>query len=472
MSDRRAGCIPGGPGEALVRAAGEAFAHPEPLDRPSLTRCLAALSGVAEEGDGPHFAAALADAAPALLGYLLSFELEGAPAGFLATYVGDAFARFLHTLEVTPRPVSGPVLEIGANPYLFHLLLRAVFPRTSLVGSNFFDHDVFSTRVGSARHLLRSPRLGEAHEFVFPTFNIETVHPFPFPPGSFELVYFCETLEHLVVNPLRVFREMRRILRPGGHIVLTLPNALRLTNVAAMLAGRNFFDLYWVGNGVHGRHNREFSLAEVCVLLERDGFEVVRAETRDRFDYSRVPIEAVDYSGPPAHLPFEKTDIESWIRRAGGSTVDRGDNVYVVARRPSTVRRSSASSLAPSREAADVLHSFPDSDRLVSFVDALEESQAGLLVTGWAFFTDDASGVPADVEVVLRGRERSWAQVPERMSRADVASVHGLEHDLVGFTVTVPRANLPAAPFGVRIRLRSVTGRVVEREIGRWEMPV
>jgi SAM-dependent methyltransferase len=48
-----------------------------------------------------------------------------------------------------------------------------------------------------------------------------------------------ETLEHLVVNPLAVFRKIRRILRPGGSLLITLPNALRLTNFALMLDGRS-----------------------------------------------------------------------------------------------------------------------------------------------------------------------------------------------------------------------------------------
>ena len=457
------------PGAALVRAATDAIARPESLDAPSLRRRLADLAAAAEEGDGARFVLALVDAAPALMGYLLSFELDGSPPGLLRTYSADAFGRFLHTLELTPRPLAGSILEIGAGPYLFHLLLRAVFPKAALVGSNFFDHDIFSTRIGSARQRVRSPRLGEVLDFDYPTFNLETVHPYPYPAGSFDVVFFCETLEHLVVNPLRVFREFRRILRPGGHIVLTLPNALRLTNVAAMLAGRNLFDLYWIGNGVHGRHNREFSLGEVRTLLERDGFEIVRAETRDRLDYDEVPIEAVDYSGPAATLPFGKTDLERWIRRAGGATADRGDNIYVVARRPSTARSSRSGEPASPVAAPGAPRHHPDDERLTSFLDALEETAEGLRVTGWAYYTDDASGVPAEAEIVLLGQDRSTIQRAEVMARPDVASAHGLDHDMVGFTTVVPRPDLPAAPLAVRLRLRSADGVTAEKLLGNWE---
>lgn len=458
-------------GAALVQAAREALARPELLDAPALSKRLADLANAAQADDDSVFVNRLADAAPALLGHLLSFELDGSPPGLLRAYSGDAFGRFLHTLAVTPRPVTGPILEIGANPYLFHILLRAVFPGAELVGSNFFEHDIFSTRIGSARHRLRNVRLDEVLDFDFPTFNVETVHPYPYPAGSFDVVFFCETLEHLVVNPLRVFREIRRILRPGGHLVLTLPNAVRLVNVAAMLAGRNFFDLYQVGNGVHGRHNREFSLAEVRTLLERDGYEIVRAETRDRFDYEKIPIEAVDYSAPPAILPFEKGDLLRWIERAGGTTADRGDNIYVVARRPAAARPLRREIQVPSGATVDASSSMPDNDRLISFLDGLEETPEGLRVTGWAFYTDDASGVPAEAEIVLRGSDRSTVRRAEGMPRADVASAHGLENDVVGFTTVVPRPELPVPPFEVRLRVGSSTGTTAERPLGTWDRP-
>jgi len=444
------------------------------LDAPSLHRRLDGLARAADGADDARFLSALVDASPSLLAWLLSFELEDSPPGFVRAYTGDAFCRFLHTLEMTPKPVTGPVLEIGANPYLFHLLLRGVFPKADLSGANFLDHDVFSTRIGSARHRLKSAALGETLDFEAPTFNVETVHPYPYPAGAFDVVYFCETLAHLVVNPLRVFRELRRILRPGGHLVVTLPNAVRLTNVAAMLAGRNLFDLYQEGNGIHGRHNREFTLAELKTLLERDGYEIVKAETRDRFDYESVPIEAVDYSGPPAKLPWRKADLEGRLRGAGGTTEDRGDNIYVVARRPTAARatrnRPGADAGARS-DASEALRPTPDSERLVSFLDVLEWTPEGLRVTGWAFFTDDASGLPAEAEVVLRGRNGTTTRPADAMSRPDVAAARGLEQDAVGFTALVPRTDLPEGPLEVRLRLRCADGPVAERLLGRHSPP-
>ncbi|MBI5440605.1 MAG: methyltransferase domain-containing protein [Deltaproteobacteria bacterium] len=457
---------------ALVRAATEAIARPESLDARSLTDRFAALARAAQDAAESKFTQSLIADAPALMGYLLSFELDGAPPELIRTYSADAFGRFLNTLDVTPRPVTGSVLEIGAGPYLFHVLLRAVFPGAKLVGSNFFEHDIFSTRIGKARQRLHSPRLGLEFDFDFPTFNLETVHPYPYAEHSFDVVYFCETLEHLVVNPLRVFRELRRILRPGGHLVLTLPTALRMTNVAAMLAGRNIFDLYCVGNGVHGRHNREFSLGEVRALLERDGFEVVTAETRDRLDYDTVAVEAVDYSGPPSAVPFRREQLEGFIRQSGGSTADRGDNIYVVARRKAQTGPPRGPRPVRPELTSEALVPQPDSDRLVSFLDVLEKRASGLHLTGWAFFTDDASGQPAEASIVVRGPSGAIAHRAEGMARADVASAHGLEHDGVGFQALLHYSALPPPPFDLCLRLRDSSGQPAERRLHRWEGPV
>ena len=90
----------------------------------------------------------------------------------------------------------------------------------------------------------------------------------------------CEILEHLLINPSHMLAEAHRALRPGGSLLLTTPNVVRSDNVTALLEGRNINDRYH-GNGVYGRHNREFTRGEVEALVTACGFDVVLAETRD-----------------------------------------------------------------------------------------------------------------------------------------------------------------------------------------------
>jgi SAM-dependent methyltransferase len=47
--------------------------------------------------------------------------------------------------------------------------------------------------------------------------------PFPYPDQQFHIVVAKDILEH-VVDPLGVMREIRRVLRPDGELVLLIPN--------------------------------------------------------------------------------------------------------------------------------------------------------------------------------------------------------------------------------------------------------
>ncbi len=49
----------------------------------------------------------------------------------------------------------------------------------------------------------------------------------PFAAGAFDLVVWGEMIEH-VAYPEKVLGEIQRVLRPGGHLVLSTPNGRRL----------------------------------------------------------------------------------------------------------------------------------------------------------------------------------------------------------------------------------------------------
>ena len=52
--------------------------------------------------------------------------------------------------------------------------------------------------------------------------------PCPVPDGSFDIVILSEVLEHLRISPMTALREIHRILKPGGYLILTTPNIARL----------------------------------------------------------------------------------------------------------------------------------------------------------------------------------------------------------------------------------------------------
>lgn len=82
-----------------------------------------------------------------------------------------------------------------------------------------------------------SAALTQAAELGIETVHADVEEPFPFPDASFDVVLAGELLEHLR-SPERVVAEARRVLRPGGTFVGSVPNFFRLRNRLAFLLGR------------------------------------------------------------------------------------------------------------------------------------------------------------------------------------------------------------------------------------------
>jgi SAM-dependent methyltransferase len=202
--------------------------------------------------------------------YLLSFDLFKGNEYEGYAYVKDALNRFLIAIQMIP-PATQPgakLLELGANPYFISLLLKK-FHRYEWHGANYFGAG--ETRP-VAEQTIHSERYGETHTFQYAHFNVE-FDDYPYADATFEVVLFCEILEHLTVNPTHTLNEIHRVLKPGGHVLITTPNMLRWEHLAQLARGQNINDPY-SGYGVYGRHNREYAPQEVIRLLEDCGFAV------------------------------------------------------------------------------------------------------------------------------------------------------------------------------------------------------
>ena len=202
--------------------------------------------------------------------FVASVRPAGAPEAEMVCYAAHDCRRFLHTLGLV-RDLDGPALELGANPYFTTMLLRR-FSRLELTLANYCGDQPGTA--GLQQVFFRAPGAehAEAVELPFHHFNAEKER-FPFADADFAVVLFCEILEHLQQDPLAALREIRRVLRPDGVLILTTPNVRRLENLARMLAGENIYDPY-SGYGPYGRHNREYTWRELELLLEHAGFGI------------------------------------------------------------------------------------------------------------------------------------------------------------------------------------------------------
>ncbi|MGW3938869.1 methyltransferase domain-containing protein [Streptomyces phaeochromogenes] len=104
----------------------------------------------------------------------------------------------------------------------------------------------------------------------------------PFRSASADAVLFSEVVEHLV-DPDAALDEIHRILRPGGHLMLSTPNLAAWYNRALLLAGVQPVFSEVSLRAIHGRpgkevvgHLRLYTARALREFVTASGFEVVR----------------------------------------------------------------------------------------------------------------------------------------------------------------------------------------------------
>lgn len=100
----------------------------------------------------------------------------------------------------------------------------------------------------------------------------------PLPDRSVQLVFALEIVEHLT-SPFHLMEEAYRLLKSGGHLVITTPNVTRIGNIFKLLIGRSPNDRlappgYNDPNDEWRPHAREYAMHELAEMLRLIGFEI------------------------------------------------------------------------------------------------------------------------------------------------------------------------------------------------------
>ncbi|MHA3700964.1 class I SAM-dependent methyltransferase [Jatrophihabitans sp. YIM 134969] len=234
-----------------------------------------------------------------------SWSIGGEPEGHMNDYVTDSFHRFLHTWSLV-RDEHGTALELGANPYFTTYLLDR-YTGLELTLANYFGHNGTIEEKVSFLPDGESERVEQVRTSEM--FNVEE-DPFPYGDDSLDVVLFCEMLEHLLMDPTATLREIQRILKPNGVLVLTTPNVARIINVLTLVNGANMYDPY-SGYGPYGRHNREYTRHELHLLLEFLGFEVETSFTADGHPVHAESWPKYDEVAPL--IEYRKNDLGHYL---------------------------------------------------------------------------------------------------------------------------------------------------------------
>jgi len=101
----------------------------------------------------------------------------------------------------------------------------------------------------------------------------------PLPDASVDAITCFHSLEHWHHSPRRLFKEIVRVLKPGGLLVLATPNAANIRKRVYVLLGRTNFprleEWYHDGDPVFRGHVREPIVRDLQLLMEWNGLNVV-----------------------------------------------------------------------------------------------------------------------------------------------------------------------------------------------------
>lgn len=164
------------------------------------------------------------------------------------------FRRWMAAELGDHRPHS-PVLEVGCGDASFTKELVKYSPDVTAI-------DISAAQIAENRR-----RFGGI------TFlQHDVAAPFPFPDDSFAVIWCSEVLEHLF-DPAFALREMHRIMRPGGQLLVTVPYHGRFKNVLIALFK---WDEHFVPSNPHIRFYTKRTLGN---LAFQAGFRGVRMKT-------------------------------------------------------------------------------------------------------------------------------------------------------------------------------------------------
>jgi SAM-dependent methyltransferase len=173
-------------------------------------------------------------------------------------------------------PNNSRILDAGAGTQQYRKFCRHL----EYVSQDFGDYD----GKGDDTAL-------QTGEFDYGTLDIVSdITSIPEPDESFDAILCVEVLEHLP-NPVLAIKEFSRLLKPGGHLIITAPFC-SLTHFAPYHFSSGF-NLYW-----YERYLAEYGFKDVQISQNGNFFEFLAQEVY------RIPSIAGRYSGSKPN-PFE-----------------------------------------------------------------------------------------------------------------------------------------------------------------------
>jgi methionine biosynthesis protein MetW len=137
--------------------------------------------------------------------------------------------------------VDGWTPQAALTPLKWKLFSRFVTPETTVLDVGCGDGSHYGRWLASIAHEYHGLDISDAAVASARQYNINAQRhdlqsPFPFSDEVFDTVLCIGVLEHLFA-PAYALREMRRVIKSGGRIILSVPNIAHFSNRLRLMGG-------------------------------------------------------------------------------------------------------------------------------------------------------------------------------------------------------------------------------------------
>ena len=104
----------------------------------------------------------------------------------------------------------------------------------------------------------------------------------PFEAETFHMAMLHHVLEHLHDSPRQILNDIMSLIRPGGYLFVTVPNAANLRKRLDIPRGRTnlpLFEAYYWNDGVWRGHVREYVRSDLLQLADYIGLDIRELHT-------------------------------------------------------------------------------------------------------------------------------------------------------------------------------------------------
>jgi 2-polyprenyl-3-methyl-5-hydroxy-6-metoxy-1,4-benzoquinol methylase len=147
---------------------------------------------------------------------------------------------------------------------------------------------------------------------------------------SVDVVLMMEIFEHFGLDPMHALTEANRVLKYGGLLVLSTPNATSFAGLYRMMLGKEPHGGLEFSGYSSNRHNRIYDSDELREFLGAAGFEVEML-TSSTYERNALPPKAVAFR-------FASGLLDRFVSRRDGRQIERGEFLFLKARKRSKVQ--------------------------------------------------------------------------------------------------------------------------------------